>query len=468
MIEDPGTNDLFLDRGDIGLIQDAWANRKTHLSKLTSLERKAFVQTNSTLEKLGRRVVAEFGTQDTLSFQTSPGFDLAKAHDGGVPRMLSLVIFPQEQGQRRSPFPELFLALSNRGLEYGFGAVADTDDPKTRIIQRWIKRVAPEVFDILKRQRAGRSMEAGSANDGSADWTFKRNDNPLVEHLQFSDVNDWLRFLKSQKERLNRSIAITKVFPNPKAELAHFSEAFIAAARLFQPLLEPCGQEAKKRSPAGDDTAKEHSKVEAADAKMRDHAAVLIEFLTALYPRRFGAFRIDAPLAALIKEITDRIAGDPAVSSRSGVTVSVDVGQADWVGTPWIGIHDSRMNSSPQSAIFAGLLISEDFSTVSFMLYHGIKYSVMKYGGRASVAAMQRTYNSVHTKLLPMAAQGFELSRERYFLSETASETLYENATVAQFSVSTDALPPDESWSDLLTTLLDGYQRLVERTLPSE
>ena len=193
---------------------------------------------------------------------------------------------------------------------------------------------------------------------------------------------------------------------------------------------------------------------------MRDHAAVLIEFLTTLYPRRFGAFRIDAPLAALIKEITDRIAGDPAVSSRSGVTVSVDVGQADWVGTPWIGIHDSRMNSSPHSTIYAGLLISEDFSTLSFMLYHGIKYSVMKYGGRASVAAMQRTYNSVRTELLPMAAQGFELSRERYVLSETPSETLYENATVAQYSISTDALPPDESWSDLLTTLIERVRAI--------
>ena len=263
MIEDSGTNDLFLDRDDVGLIQDVWANRKTRLSDLTPPERAAFVQTNAALERMGQSVTVEFGTPEAFSFQTTPGFDLAKAHDGGVPRMLSLVVFPQDQGQRRSPFPELFLALSNRGLEYGFGAVADTNDPKTRKIQRWIKRVAPKVFDILKRQRAGESTEGGSGNDGPADWEFKRNDNPLVEHLQFSDVNDWLRFLKSQKEKLNRSIAISKVIPNPKARIEHFSEAFVAAARLFQPLLEPCGQEADKRSPAVDDAAKEQSKVEA-------------------------------------------------------------------------------------------------------------------------------------------------------------------------------------------------------------
>jgi hypothetical protein len=81
---------------------------------------------------------------------------------------------------------------------------------------------------------------------------------------------------------------------------------------------------------------------------------------------------------------------------------------------------------------------------------------------------MQRTYTNVRTKLQPMVDRGFELSRERYFLSETPSETLYENATFAQCTISTEALPADKSWSQLLETLLDGYEGLVERTLRNE
>lgn len=412
----------------------AWSRSAKRYLDLDVAEREALADVERGIAEIAR-TVAEAAGLPGLRWCIGPA---ETGQTGGarvLPRSL-WVSFALPERPPGTPACEVFAALGPDGLDIGFAARAAPRDRTTASLQKWFRQSAPEVFGILKRQRQ-QGIRPG-------DWAFTVRDAPLLVDDGFADVNAWLQFQFGQQDERSRTAVISRTLP--QSEWNDLAAKLIGATRLFGPLIAPTAAPAVR--PTG--------VIAATDTY--DISAELLSFLERLAPLRDGPFTVSAQLTAAARRVEDALVRLPELLERPHLDVHVALGDGNWLPTPWIGFGDRRAGPS---ATYAGLLISADLSTVTQMLYHGTRYRVLRFGGRSSVAAMQRSVHAARSMLDPLAAKGFTIDRQTHLLGETEIDTQHETALVLQSTDAIDALATSEDWRTRLRILLEGYDNLL-------
>jgi len=449
---------------DLRRIRSLWSTGSVAWADLGSEERAAVPRIFNYLATLGEQLTEMLGPPGAFIHQTNLKalrLDTARAR---IPvRFWLRVAAAPNDGVNHLAIPSIYLTLSADVCELGLSVAAAGDDTDATELQRWIKRTAPDAFNILRQQRIDQNNAIG--HQGGADWIFKRNENPVLEPVEIAGVNEWLGFRKVLKEDQSLYFSISKTLPLEVMDGQRLDEEMAAAAGIFDSLLavdiaEPGFERANSRPAAAQiaPTVVERKRPTSIHGAFAD-------LLNELSEGRPEAVTTDGALAASIANLAGRISDVMGSAAENTVKVSIEAGYGAWVQRPWIGMQDSRMKESDDQANYAGLLLSEDFSTLSFLLYHGTRYSVPRFGGRAVVAEMQRSFRRLSDDLEPMRSNGFETDRNRYLLSETEFELKYEDATIVKHSIAFEALRSDDCWRNPLLTLLNGYLRLVESTM---
>jgi hypothetical protein len=151
-----GENGVAITAADIALIESARekANRGTMYAGLSDEEREAFGRVHEALGTLGEIAASQLGEPDDLSLKLTSSFSPGSGVRGYVPKDLWFAVYPAENHDDFAVNPQVFMIVSERGIEYGYGAAVHPNDFSTPAIKkRFARRPPSSLIGSLGRGR---------------------------------------------------------------------------------------------------------------------------------------------------------------------------------------------------------------------------------------------------------------------------------------------------------------------------
>lgn len=137
----------MITRTEIELLSSA--RLKHRFNYLSEEERRAYRHVHSSLSMLGELVADELGSSGNFSLKLTSGFHPDSGIRGYIPKDLWFAVYPTENRYRLAANPQLFLIVSERGFEYGYGASVHPSDFSNAIAKTAVRAAAPKVFERL-------------------------------------------------------------------------------------------------------------------------------------------------------------------------------------------------------------------------------------------------------------------------------------------------------------------------------
>src|SRR5262245_52229199 len=132
---------------DIQLIRQG--KTKSKYSELSTEERSAYRRVHENLEHLGSTVRESLGPPLSYAVKLTSGFNPNSGVRGYLPKDLWFAVSNQRNDDILAGMPQLFMIVSERGVEYGFAASIHPSDLSDQGIRQRIRSAAPEIFKKL-------------------------------------------------------------------------------------------------------------------------------------------------------------------------------------------------------------------------------------------------------------------------------------------------------------------------------
>src|SRR5271169_4757096 len=120
------TNAAFISAEDLQLIRDSRSRSK--YSELSDPERDAYRRVHETLGRLGSVVRDSLDPPSSYTVKLTSGFNLNTGVRGYLPKDLWFAVSNEKNGDAFVGMPQLFMIVSERGIEYGFAASIHPSD----------------------------------------------------------------------------------------------------------------------------------------------------------------------------------------------------------------------------------------------------------------------------------------------------------------------------------------------------
>jgi len=179
---------------DIQLIRDS--RSKSKFAELKDDERAAYQRVHTSLAKLGALVQAKLGSGD-FSLKLTSGFYPNSGVRGYLPKDLWFAVSNVRNEAEFERMPQLFMIVSDRGIECGFAACIPPRQFSDQTIQQRVRAAAPQIFAALPAPGSAPAIEWRQRLDQSGGWFLRREPRADPGTNDFNSLNEWLSFLKS-------------------------------------------------------------------------------------------------------------------------------------------------------------------------------------------------------------------------------------------------------------------------------
>ena len=155
-----------------------------------------------------------------------------------------------------------------------------------------------------------------------------------------------------------------------------------------------------------------------------------------------------------------------SICSAPHYVINGHVQQGNIADVPWVGVHDTRINSSPRTGVYLAILFQVDGNSVAASIQHGSdRLGVRQLGEvtkslRSDFQALNRTFRSDNLSLRPID------DAERKF-ARSSRPGKYEIASIVGKQWSMRSLSQDTLIDDL-GSLLEVYSSWVGKTLQAD
>ena len=445
---------------DVSLI--ASSRSKKWFAELSLEEREAYARVSEALEALGKLLKSKLTNSSLFEVRTTSGFNVKSGIRSYVPKDLWFSVSPVENAKDLAGMPQLFMIVSERGIEYGFGASVSPNDFSQKIGKEIIRKAAPKIFDLMPKPDSDEAISLQEKIEASGTWQFQRKHRLEPSQKGFASFREWLRFLRSPEGKKNAAGTISKYLLPEGVDATHLETEIAEMAQFFEPLVDRVWHGSPELQGLPQTKSVEQVPREANLVGTNAFAQRLSKFLQCYGEKRSGSFGKDAELSAVMNNLQEWLEHCPAVASRPSIKVKISVGQGGWTKTPWIALLDERETTTTQSGTYVVFLIAEDLSVTYLTLNQGMTELRSSLGQNGAVEEMLRVAQITRPLVLELKKTGFEFDNNIDLHSTTGAARNYEIGTIVHFALPSNDLPDDMTISQKLESLLEAYDRIIE------
>ena len=106
----------------------AASRHKGNYASLSTEEHAAYVHVTEALQFLGAQLLSRLSTPSKFELRLTSGFSIQSGVRGYIPKDLWFSVSPKANAKDLAGMPQLFMIVSERGIEYGFGASVSPSD----------------------------------------------------------------------------------------------------------------------------------------------------------------------------------------------------------------------------------------------------------------------------------------------------------------------------------------------------
>lgn len=447
---------------DVRLI--ASSRSKQRYAELSEAEHAAYVRVSDALRSLGDLLQSKMTEPDKYEVRTTSGFNANSGVRSYIPKDLWFSVSPRENSKDLAGMPQLFMIVSERGVEYGYGASVSPSDFSQQSVKEIVRAAAPIVFEQLPSPDSPEATGIQHDLEEGGTWYFRRKHRLPPNQPDFQAFKEWIRYLQSSDGKKKAAGTISRYLLPNEVDRVRFESEIAEMARVFESLIDRNWQSHSHQTAptaAVDAMQSEEFSLDGSN----EFAQRLSEFLHCYGEKRSEAFSVDDELGSAMRNLQKWLELDPAVACRPTIKVKISVGQGGWTKTPWIALLDSRETSSTQRGTYIVFLISEDLSVTYLTLNQGMTDLKNNLGQKGAAVEMVRVAEATRPMIPELLDAGFQLDNKIDLHSETGAAKNYEIGTIAHVALSSDALPDDRTLNGYLQALLEAYDRYIETDL---
>lgn len=446
---------------DVHLI--ASSRSKQRYTDLSDEENEAYVRASASLQHLGDLLKSKLTKPDKFEVRTTSGFNIKSGIRSYIPKDLWFSVSPRANSQNLAGMPQLFMIVSERGIEYGYGASVSPSDFSQQSVKRIERKAAPIVFEQLPSPGSPESTGLQHGLEKGDTWYFRRKHRLSPNQQDFASFQEWLHYLQSPDGKKHAAGAISRYVLPDDVDDVGLEHEVSEMARLFEPLLDRqwhTGEvgEIPTPRPAQNMPPQEESNLESSN----EFAARFTRFLNSYGDRRSGTFGVDEELRVAMHNLKSWLEEVPAIAGRPTINVEIGVGKGGWTKTPWIALLDNRVTTTTQRGTYVVFLIAEDLAITHLTLNQGMTELKNRLGQRGAQEEMVRVAKAVRPLCSELEDAGFKLDNDIDLRSATSAAKNYEIGTIAHVPLSSDDLPDDSKLQSYLHALLEAHERVIE------
>jgi MrcB-like, N-terminal domain len=328
---------------DIDLIRRS--RGKDRYNDLSAEERAAYQRVHDALTLLGGvalRVlegVGQFSVTLTSQFYPQSGVR------GAIPKDLWFAVSNDLNRETFVGMPQLFMIVSEHGIEYGFAASIHPSDFSSPPFQQRVRNAAPRIFAALPSPGSPAGIALKASVDQSGKWFFRRKTRLDPNVKEYSSLDEWLSFLKSPAGTKSAGGSISRYLTDDDLKRSELDlESLVReAAEIFSPLMQTVTPVALEGKP---------------EISVRD---AIDEFLSKFLSFRTTiSFGQHEELKILLNQLRAGLEEFSSLRAHPHVRVSWSLGAGNWARIPWIAFMDERETTSTLRGVYCVMLFPED------------------------------------------------------------------------------------------------------------
>lgn len=454
-----GAADLLITTEDVRHIASSRAKQK--FAEITDEEHAAYVRVSAALKSLGNLLKSSLSNSERFEVRTTSGFNIKSGVRSYIPKDLWFSVSPVENAADLAGMPQFFMIVSERGIEYGFGASVSPSDFSQQTVKDIVRRAAPIVFDLLPVPNSAEATDIQNDLETSGTWCFRRKHRLPPKQSDFPAFQEWLVYLKSPEGKKNAAGTISRYLLPEEVDGTQLENEIVEMARLFQPLIDR-DWHSPSQFPDTANPVPIAETVDGADLNGTDEFSQrLSDFIGCYDAKRSGPYRVDAELHSAMKGLQEWLEHTPAVKGRPTIKVKIGVGQGKWTNTPWIALLDNRETSTTQRGTYIVFLIAEDLTITYLTLNQGMTELRNELSQRGAAEEMIRVAEKTRPMIPRLRDANFDFDNSIDLKSTTNAAKNYEIGTIAHVDLPTDNLPDDQTIHNYLEALLQAYDRII-------
>ena len=343
--------------------------------------------------------------------------------------------------------PQVFMIVSERGIEYGFAASIHPSDFSTPTVQQRVRTAAPKIFAALPLPGSPMANALKADLERSAGWFFRRKTrlNPFVN--DYSSVDEWLSFLKTPDGARWAGGSISRYLTeddlnDQDLDLPSLVEA---AAENFLTLMATVTPTVQPRLTS--------ISVQEALSKFLDRYNDV---------RVTTSFGQHDELKNLLNGLRAALEQLSSSQAHPHIRISWSLGAGNWARIPWIAFMDERETTSTQRGTYCVFLFREDMSGVYLTLAQGVTNTIEQHGRSEGRRVLSRNAIAIRALVGSQLSPRFVLDDNMDLQTDGTLGQDYEAGAIAYRFYTKGEVPPDAEINDDLRILLSAYEQVLD------
>lgn len=446
---------------DIELLRQS--RSRARYTDFSEEERSAYQRIHAALDGLARIVVDELGGPADYVVKLTSGFHPEAGVRGYKPKDLWFGVYHRENARAFLGHPQVFMIVSERGVEYGFGPLTHPDDFSNANIKHGVRAAAAAVFRQLPSPGSTEARQLADSLAASGMWCFRWKQRLAPKQSEYRSLDAWLEFMHSDAGVQNAGGGITQYLSPEDLEAANLEAIVRQMAGIFRPLMETIRHHDVQTD---NNTSRSSPQPELFADGGAGFAMAFRRFLSEFAHARTQPFQKIDSLWNAMDDLKRRIEGTSAVTSRPDLIVSVSVGQGNWASVPWIALMNARVTRSTQEGVYVVFLIAKTLDRVFLTLNQGTTKLVNELGQSGAQARMSSVAETARQQLPNLVDAGFSLDSKIDLGATGWLARNYEIGTIAHVDLDADNLPDDLTLNQLLEVILEAYDCVIDEPEP--
>jgi hypothetical protein len=368
---------------------------------------------------------------------------------GFVPKDVWFAVYNARNRDEFIGMPQVFMIVSERGIEYGFAASIHPNDFSTPAVQQRVRTAMPKIFAALPSSASPEANALSTSLDRSGGWFFQRKTRLLPGVEAYRSLDDWLSFLKSSTGS-GGSISRYLTEDDLQRSDLDLTALLLETAEIFSSVM-------VRVTP-----------IPVVTKTVRRSVQTSFEEFLSTFPdvRSQKTFGEHDELKKILNLIRSGLEDLPALRAHPHIRVSWSLGAGNWARVPWIALMDEQETTSTQRGTYCVFLFREDMSGVYLTLNQGVTETIDKHGRLEGRKVLRQQAQAIRSIVGAQISSRFKLDDGIDLRTEGGLGQDYEASTVGYSLYSKGAFPSDSELNDDLTILLAAYAKVLTRETP--
>ena len=433
---------------DVALIRQS--RLKGKFADLDEAEREAYSRVTAALNGLGALVLGALG-ETGYSLRLTSGFHLQSGVRGSIPKDIWFGIYANANKDLFAGSPQLFMIVSERGIEFGFAASTHPSGFSNGEIKALVRSAAPKVFAQLPAPRSSEAVALEETLIKSGGWHYRRQTRLVPNQDDFGDLEKWLRFQQSPQGIAEAGGSISRYVLESEVDDRDLGAELIEMADIFRPLMEEIRADGSAPAVVAIDTPPQSTDT---------FAELTSEFLAQYGIAGQGPYGVIKPLWEAASNLHQWLKLSPPVQKRSHMIVRWSAGKGVWARVPWFAIMNQNITTTTQKGLYCVFLVAEDLSAVYLALAQGVTEVVEELGVAGASKVLEQRATEFRSKARQLEDHGFTLANDIDLKCDGNLAKNYQKSTIAYVRLDTAELPDDTRITGYLEALMAAYDEL--------